>query len=172
MHDEVVSSTRIRELLHQGQVWEASSLLGRLYSVQGEVIHGKNRGGRLLGFPTANLAPTPTMLPKPGVYVTLATPSESAGNGLPFVLDPAHPTSNTYPAVTNIGYNPTFGPGALTVETHLLDFDADLYGKHLEVAFVERLRGEVTFTGPDSLVAQIKKDADQARKILETVTGE
>ena len=131
VHDEVVSSTRIRELLHQGQVWEASSLLGRLYSVQGEVIHGKNRGGRLLGFPTANLAPTPT-----------------------------------------IGYNPTFGPGALTVETHLLDFDADLYGKHLEVAFVERLRGEVTFTGPDSLVAQIKKDADQARKILETVTGE
>ena len=172
VHDEVVSSTRIRELLHQGQVWEASSLLGRLYSVQGEVIHGKNRGGRLLGFPTANLAPTPTMLPKPGVYVTLATPSESAGSGLPFVLDPAHPTSNTYPAVTNIGYNPTFGPGALTVETHLLDFDADLYGKHLEVAFVERLRGEVTFTGPDSLVAQIKKDAEQARKILETVTGE
>ena len=97
------------------------------------------------------------MLPKPGVYVTLATPSESAGSGLPFVLDPAHPTPNTYPAVTNIGYNPTFGPGALTVETHLLDFDADLYGKHLEVAFVERLRGEVTFTGPDSLVAQIKK---------------
>ena len=172
VHDEVVSSTRIRELLHQGQVWEASSLLGRLYSVQGEVIHGKNRGGRLLGFPTANLAPTPTMLPKPGVYVTLATPSESAGSGLPFVFDPAHPTPNTYPAVTNIGYNPTFGPGALTVETHLLDFDADLYGKHLEVAFVERLRGEVTFTGPDSLVAQIKKDADQARKILETVTGE
>ncbi|MFQ8890223.1 MAG: riboflavin kinase, partial [Bilophila wadsworthia] len=159
-------------LLHQGQVWEASSLLGRLYSVQGEVIHGKNRGGRLLGFPTANLAPTPTMLPKPGVYVTLATPSESAGSGLPFVFDPAHPTPNTYPAVTNIGYNPTFGPGALTVETHLLDFDADLYGKHLEVAFVERLRGEVTFTGPDSLVAQIKKDADQARKILETATGE
>ena len=172
VHDEVVSSTRIRELLHQGQVWEASSLLGRLYSVQGEVIHGQHRGGRLLGVPTANLAPTPTMLPKPGVYVTLATPSESAGSGLPFVFDPAHPTSNTYPAVTNIGYNPTFGPGALTVETHLLDFDADLYGKHLEVAFVERLRGEVTFTGPDSLVAQIKKDAEQARKILETVTGE
>ena len=78
MQAEVVSSTRIRELLHQGQVWEASSLLGRLYSVQGEVIHGKNRGGRLLGFPTANLAPTPTMLPKPGVYVTLATPSKSS----------------------------------------------------------------------------------------------
>lgn len=119
VHDEVVSSTRIRELLHQGQVWEASSLLGRLYSVQGEVIHGKNRGGRLLGFPTANLAPTPTMLPKPGVYVTLATPSESAGSGLPFVLDPAHPTSNTYPAVTNIGYNPTFGPGAQIGRAHV-----------------------------------------------------
>lgn len=172
VHDEVVSSTRIRELLHQGQVWEASSLLGRLYSVRGEVIHGQNRGGRLLGFPTANLAPTGTMLPKPGVYVTLATPSETAGNGLPSVTDPAKLTPDTYAAVTNIGYNPTFGPGALTVETHLLDFDADLYGKHLEVAFVERLRGEVTFTGPDALVAQIRKDADQARKILKTVTGE
>ena len=96
-----------------------------------EILSRLGEGGRLLGFPTANVAPTPTMLPKPGVYVTLATPSESAGSGLPFVFDPAHPTPNTYPAVTNIGYNPTFGPGALTVETHLLDFDADLYGKHL-----------------------------------------
>ena len=165
------SSTWVRELLEAGNVRKAAKILGRPHRLRGIVQHGFKRG-RELGFPTANLAPTPTMLPKPGVYVTLATPSESAGSGLPFVFDPAHPTPNTYPAVTNIGYNPTFGPGALTVETHLLDFDADLYGKHLEVAFVERLRGEVTFTGPDSLVAQIKKDADQARKILETVTGE
>lgn len=167
VHDEVVSSTRIRELLHLGQVWEASTLLGRLYSVQGEVIHGKKRGGDLLGFPTANLAPTETMLPKPGVYVTLATPSVSAGNGLPAVTVPTRLTPKTRPAVTNIGYNPTFGPGALTVETHLLDFEGDLYGQHLEVAFVERLRGEVSFTGADALVAQIKKDTEQARKVLE-----
>ncbi len=167
VHDEVVSSTRIRELLRQGQVWEASTLLGRLYSVRGEVIHGKKRGGDLLGFPTANLAPTETMLPKPGVYVTLATPSASAGNGLPAVTAPTRITPETRPAVTNIGYNPTFGPGALSVETHLLDFEGDLYGQHLEVAFVERLRGEVSFTGPDALVAQIRKDTAQARKILE-----
>lgn len=166
VHDEVVSSTRIRELLHLGQVWEASALLGRLYSVRGEVIHGQNRGGRLLGFPTANLAPSPVMLPKPGVYATLATPSEGMGSGLPTMLSASG--LPTFPAVTNIGYNPTFGPGALTIETHLLDFDQDLYGKQLEVAFVERLRGEISFTGPDMLVTQIRKDAVQARAILNT----
>lgn len=168
---EAVSSTRIRELLHQGQVWEASTLLGRLYSVQGEVIHGRKRGGDLLGFPTANLAPTATMLPKPGVYVTLATPSLTTGTGLPAVTDPARLTPDTHPAVTNIGYNPTFGPGALTVETYLLDFEGDLYGRHLEVSFIERLRGEVTFTGPDALVAQIRRDTAQARRILERFGG-
>lgn len=171
VHDEVVSSTRIRELLRQGQVWEASTLLGRLYSVQGEVVHGKNRGGRLLGFPTANLASTSAMLPKPGVYATLATPSESAGNGLPAVLDPTALARGIRPAVTNIGYNPTFGPGALTVETFLMDFDGDLYGKHLEVAFLERLRGEISFTGPDALMEQIRKDTEQARKIVERASG-
>lgn len=113
------------------------------------------------------------MLPKPGVYVTLATPSESAGSGLPFCLrSGALHLKHISGGDEHRVQSRAFGPGALTVETHLLDFDADLYGKHLEVAFVERLRGEVTFTGPDSLVAQIKKDADQARKILETVTGE
>lgn len=161
---DVVSSTRIRDLLRQGDVWEASALLGRLYSVRGEVIHGQNRGGRLLGFPTANLAPVTTMLPKPGVYATLATPSNGLGSGLPAIRDPNDP--DIHAAVTNIGYNPTFGPGGLTIETHLLDFDADLYGKQLEVAFVERLRGEVSFTGPEALVAQIRKDTEQAQNIL------
>ena len=170
VHGEVVSSTRIRELLSQGLVWEASTLLGRPYSVQGEVIHGQNRGGRLLGFPTANLAPTPNMLPRPGVYATLATPSASAKN-LPALLSGTHQPAGTYTAVTNIGHNPTFGAGALTVETHLLDFDADVYGQHLDVAFVERLRGEISFTGPEALMAQIRKDAEQARKIVSRVVG-
>lgn len=166
VHEEVVSSTRIRELLHQGLVWEASTLLGRLYSVREEVIHGMQRGGPLLGYPTANLAPVNTMLPKPGVYATLAAVFESTGNGLPAIIDPSKLPPATYHAVTNIGHNPTFGPGGLTVETHLLDFDQDIYGKQLEVAFVERLRGEITFTGADALIAQIHKDAEQARKIL------
>lgn len=104
------------------------------------------------------------MLPKPGVYATLATPSNSLGSGLPAIRDPNDP--DIHAAVTNIGYNPTFGPGGLTIETHLLDFDADLYGKQLEVAFVERLRGEVSFTGPEALVAQIRKDTEQAQNIL------
>ncbi len=162
---DVVSSTRIRELLRQGDVWEASALLGRPYSVRGEIVHGKNRGGRLLGFPTANLAPVTTMLPKPGVYATLAAPSNSVGNGLPAIRTLSD-REHAHAAVTNIGYNPTFGPGALTIETHLLDFDQDLYGKQLEVAFVERLRGEVSFTGPEALMAQIRKDTEQARAIL------
>lgn len=167
VHEEVVSSTRVRELLHQGLVWEASTLLGRLYSIKEEVIHGMKRGGALLGYPTANLAPVNTMLPKPGVYATLAAVFESAGNGLPAISDPAKLPSNTYHAVTNIGYNPTFGPGVLSVETHLLDFNQDIYGKQLEIAFIERLRGEITFTGPDALITQIQQDAEQARKILQ-----
>lgn len=172
VHDEVVSSTCIWELLHQGQTWGASSLLDRLYSVQGEVIHGKSRGGRLLGFPAANLAPTSIMLPKPGIYVMPVMPSESVGGGSPFVFDPTHPTPNTYPTMTNIGYNSTFGSDAFTAKTHLLDSDVDLYGKHLEVTFVECPRGEVTFTNPDSFIVRIKKDVDQIRKILGTATGE
>ena len=162
---DVVSSTRIRELLRQGDVWEASALLGRLYSVRGEIVHGQNRGGRLLGFPTANLAPTEPMLPKPGVYATRAWLSESPAASQILGTD-KNAAADALLAVTNVGYNPTFGANALTVETHLLDFDGDIYGKYLEVAFVERLRGEISFTGPEALVAQIRKDTEQARKLL------
>ena len=164
IHDCTVSSTRIRNLLLEGNVREAGIMLGRLHYLQGEIIHGQNRGGRLLGYPTANLAPSEIMLPKPGVYATLATPFPGQPSPLPKTVQ--YPQTGTWPAVTNVGYNPTFGPGALTIETHLLDFSGNIYGQQLEVAFVERLRGEVTFSGPDALVAQINKDAEKARNIL------
>lgn len=111
VHDEVVSSTRIRELLHQGQVWEASSLLGRLYSVQGEVIHGKNRGGRLLGIPHGEPRPHADHAPQPGVYVTLATPSESARERAPLCLRSGAPHPKHLSGGDDIGYNPTLRAG-------------------------------------------------------------
>ncbi len=163
LHGDVVSSTRIRGLLRQGDVAEVRSLLGRLYTVRGEVIHGQNRGGNLLGFPTANLPPLATMLPKPGAYATLAMPISNPSSNLPAIN---HGTEQgIYAAVTNIGYNPTFGSVQLSVETHLLDFAADIYGQQLEVAFLERLRGERKFSGPQKLQEQIRKDIEQARNI-------
>lgn len=181
--DTVVSSSRIRELLRAGRPWDASALLGRLYAVRGEIIHGHQRG-RLLGFPTANLAPGEVMLPKPGVYATLASLPGPAP--LPVLTELPRPraaapggkrakrnapsfrdTGMTWPAVTNIGHNPTFGPMGLIVETHLLGFTGDIYGEQLEVAFVERLRDEITFTGPDALMAQIAKDTKDAERLFE-----
>ncbi|MDD6088051.1 MAG: bifunctional riboflavin kinase/FAD synthetase [Desulfovibrionaceae bacterium] len=164
--DEIVSSTRIRELLRRGQVFEASVLLGRPHCVRGKVVHGQNRGGRLLGFPTANLAPMSEMLPKPGVYATLATPFDGKISSTPFVLKNGNRPEGTCKAVTNVGYNPTFGNSILTIETFLIDFDGDLYDRQLEVSFVDRLRGEITFVGPDALVQQIRKDVAQAQQIL------
>jgi riboflavin kinase/FMN adenylyltransferase len=145
----VVSSTRIRDLVRAGRVWEAQPLLGRFYTVRGTVEHGQGRGGRLLGFPTANLRLVDELYPAGGVYACWATHNLV-----------------TRPAVANIGTNPTFGEQALSVEVHILDFDQDLYGDDLRVQFVQRLRSERKFDGPRELVAQITRDCDLARTIL------
>ena len=108
----VVSSTRIRDLVQAGEVWEARPLLSRFYQVAGEVVHGMDRGGKLLGFPTANLKLVDELVPKRGVYAIWV---ELDGHCLP--------------AVANIGTNPTFGNDAVSVEAHLLDFEGDLYGR-------------------------------------------
>lgn len=169
----IVSSTRVRELLRSGRPREAAALLGRPHAVRGEVVRGLQRGGPL-GFPTANLAPGSVMLPSPGVYATLAS-LPPAASPLPVLRGPLDPIGKaaarmesgiTWPAVTNIGRNPTFGPAGLTVETHLLGFSGDLYGKRLEVAFVERLRDEVAFSGPEALVAQIAADVRKAERLF------
>ncbi len=148
-----VSATRIRELLHAGRVADVPRLLGRSFVVAGEVVHGDHRG-RTIGFPTANVAVGARhILPADGVYACRVTLPDGA----------------TQPAVTNVGVRPTFGVLQRAVEAHLLDWDGDLYGQHLRVAFVERIRGEQRFSGIDELRAQIARDAATARDILARV---
>jgi riboflavin kinase/FMN adenylyltransferase len=145
----IVSSTRIRDLVEAGDVWAAKSLLGRFYRVSGSVVHGLDRGGKLLGFPTANVHLVDELFPKTGVYCCWA---EVDGQ--------------VHQAVANIGYNPTFGNDVLSVEVHILDLKADLYDKTLKVHFVQRLRGERKFSSLDELKSQIGKDIALGRTIL------
>jgi riboflavin kinase/FMN adenylyltransferase len=147
--DDIVSSTRIREMVEAGNVWEARPLLGRFYRVAGRVVRGLNRGGRLLGFPTANLQLTDELFPSPGVYAVWAE------------VDGA-----VHPAVANIGFNPTFGNEVLSVEVHLLQYAGDLYDKPLRVHFVQRLRSEKKFSGLDELKEQITRDIALGKTIL------
>jgi riboflavin kinase/FMN adenylyltransferase len=150
---EVVSSTRIRNTLRAGQVSLAAEYLGRYFNITGVVVTGSDRGKRL-GFPTANLQiQEGRAYPGPGVYVCLA---EIAGR--------------RWKAVTNIGVRPTFEEKQeiATVETHLLDFQGDLYHQEVELAFIERLRDERHFSNSDALISQINKDIQKARQILGT----
>ena len=151
---DVVSSTRIRGLLQEGDLAMANRLLGRPYSLIGEVVEGDRRG-RTIGFPTANQRPDAQLFPAHGVYATRATLDDGSGHD----------------AVTNIGRRPTFGGDAPVAETHLLDFDGDLYGRVLRVELIERLRAEQRFDGVDALIAQIRADADRARERLATLRG-
>lgn len=145
----VISSTSIRELLLQGRVELAREWLGRSYSLSGEVVHGDKRG-RLIGFPTANLAVWEELvIPLNGVYAGWATVR-----------------GERYAAVTNIGTRPTFDGMAIRVEPHLLDFDADIYGETLTITFEERLRAEQKFSGIDALRAQLALDVAAARSVL------
>lgn len=149
---EVVSSSRIRALLTEGDVTQAARMLGRPYSLSGEVVSGAQRG-RSIGIPTANIKVSEKrVVPATGVYVTWA----SLG-------------SQRWPSVTNIGLRPTFADQlpAPVIETHLLDFDGgEFYGQTLQLEFVSRLRAEQKFSGVDQLLAQIHKDIESARSAL------
>jgi len=145
----LVSSTSIRRLVQEGRLEEARVLLGRDFEVQGTVVKGRNRGGRLLGFPTANLNPHGELLPKTGVYA------------VKLLIDDAF-----YNGVTNVGYNPTFGDTGLTVETHVLDYSGELMGKTIKVHFIKRLRDEKTFKTLEELSSQIAQDIARAEKVL------
>ena len=147
---EQISSTLIRKAVAEGQLAKASDMLGRDYSVYGKVIQGKQLA-RKLGFPTANLAVENEQLPPAGVYVARVYRAE-----------------NWLPAVANLGHRPTVTPDneELSLEVHLLDFDGDLYGQALEVAFVTKLRDEQRFSGLEALSARICKDAQAARACL------
>ena len=146
---ELVTSSRIRELVLAGRVREAARLLGRFYSVVGEVVHGDDRG-RLLGFPTANLkVRAERIVPLNGVYVGYAWVGEER-----------------HQAVMNVGVRPTFEDDERLLEAHLLNFDGDLYGTDLLVEFVERLRPETRFDSPEELIAQMHNDTARGREIL------
>ena len=150
-----VSSTRIRKALALGNVEDARVCLGRPYALWGRVVPGDQRGHQL-GFPTANLEPENELLPAGGVYATRVRLIDEQGR----------PSRETFGSVTNIGTRPTFQQGQFLSETHLLDFDGDLYEKCLEVAFFARLRSEQRFPDVEALRRQIADDVERARAIL------
>ena len=144
-----ISSTRTRELIMEGKVDEAQKLLGRYYQVRGKVITGRNRGGKLLGFPTANITLQNELCPKNGIY---AVTVEYSGK--------------IYQGVANIGFSPTFDDHIFSVEVHILDFNENIYGQKIRVNFVQRIRGEKKFSNIPELSDQIKKDIVRVRNIL------
>ena len=152
--EQDVNSTRIRQLLANGEVEAASGLLGRPYRVWGTVAEGDRRG-RTLGFPTANLAPENEVLPAEGVYAGRVRLLGEAG------------ASESYLAVTNVGRRPTFKPSdPVLAETHLIGFEGDLYGCRVELTFEHHLRAERKFADVEALKRQIEADRDEARTRL------
>ncbi|MFH1086683.1 MAG: bifunctional riboflavin kinase/FAD synthetase [Chloroflexota bacterium] len=144
-----ISSTRIRQLITQGQVRKASRLLGHEYTLTAQIVPGDQRGRRL-GYRTANVRPAPDRaLPPHGVYAMWASVE-----------------GQRWPAVANVGVCPSFGLSEVLIEVHLLDFEGDLYGQTLQVAFVERLRAEKRFDDVRALIAQIGRDVERARALL------
>lgn len=145
-----ISSTHIRRLIEDGDMETATRFLGHPHSLSSAVQHGKELG-RTIGVPTANLTiPDGIIMPKFGVYATLVTVDGCS-----------------YCAVTNVGTRPTVGGSGVTVESWLLDYSGDLYGKHLTVNFYQFLRTEQNFPSLEDLQAQIRKDAEKVRKIFE-----
>ncbi len=145
--DTLVSSTLIRGLIAEGEVAGCCEYMGRYYAISGEVVVG-NRLGKSLGFPTSNLIIDESMVSPPnGVYITYCT-----YNGV------------RYPSITNVGVKPTVGAFEKNVETHIFDFDRELYGKQIMVEFLLKMREEVKFDSLDELKAQIVRDCEAAKE--------
>jgi riboflavin kinase/FMN adenylyltransferase len=149
---ETVSSSAIRAAIEDGNVAKAKAMLGRPFALTGEVVRGEGRG-RLLEFPTANLAVENETIPSRGVYITETMAFASR-----------------FPSITNVGVRPTFGGTTLSVESHLLDVDEDLYGERIEVRFLARLRDEMKFPGPSELADQIARDQAAAASYFSGLT--
>jgi riboflavin kinase/FMN adenylyltransferase len=144
-----ISSTKIRQLVTDGRMERAEKMLGRNYQIRGKVVAGRDRGGKLLGIPTANINLHDELCPKTGIY---AVTVECGGN--------------QHRGVANIGYSPTFEDHEFTVEVHILDFSANIYGKQIRVNFIKRIRDEIKFSNISELIDQIKLDIAAAHKIL------
>lgn len=142
----VVSSTLIRQLIEEGRMEECTKYMGRTYSVEGEVVVG-NRLGKSIGFPTSNLNIDLNMVSPPnGVYITTC---EYGGK--------------TYGSITNVGNKPTIGEFVRNIETHIFNFDKELYGKNIRVNFIKRVRPEFKFDSIDTLKKQITEDCIAAK---------
>ena len=142
----VVSSTYIRQLISEGRMEECTRFMGRMYSIGGEVVVG-NKLGRTIGFPTSNVMIDESMASPPnGVYITYCS-----YNGV------------KYPSITNVGVKPTIGTYSKNVETHIFNFDKELYGKQIRVEFVKQTREERKFSGIEELSRQIESDCIMAK---------
>jgi riboflavin kinase/FMN adenylyltransferase len=146
---ERISSTAIRESVQAGEMQYACRMLGRYFQIRGTVVAGRDRGGKLLGFPTANLKLEDELIPKTGIY---AVTVETRGSLLQ--------------GVANIGYSPTFDDRQFTVEVHILDFKDFIYGQRIRVNFIKRIRDEIKFSSLSALKDQIAKDVETARRLL------
>lgn len=148
LEGHIVSSTYIRELIRRGEMRRAELFLGRRFCVEGKVVHGL-QNGRKLGFPTANVNYDPLMaIPKEGVYA-----------GVSYVQ------GGRYKSIVNVGKNPTFGAQKTTIESHILDFDRDIYGEYIRISFCERLRGDQRFDSMQALSEQIQKDKNRVMRM-------
>ena len=144
----VVASTYIRQVIKSGEMEEAERFLGRRYCIEGNVVKGL-QNGRKMGIPTANVDYDINMaLPKAGVYA-----------GITYV------SGKRLKSVINVGKNPTFGAEKLTVESHILDFDEDIYGEYIRVSFAKRLRGDIKFNSMEELKNQIQNDIEVTSKM-------
>jgi riboflavin kinase/FMN adenylyltransferase len=148
LNGDVVSSTRVRNAIQQGDLNLSNKLLGRLYSISGIVVPGKGIGKKI-GYATANLQTQNEVLPPSGVYAVRV-----------------HIEDQPLDGVLNMGIQPTLGDGKFRIEVHILDFEGDLYGRYMEVIFVKKIRDERVFASPKELKEQIEKDEFIARDIL------
>lgn len=149
-----ISSSRIESLLRRGLVFKVNELLGYDYSIAGTIVHGFSRGGSLLNCPTANLKPdTDYVLPGNGVYAGWVAIGKEV-----------------YPAMINIGNNPTFGNDQVTVEANILNFDQDIYGKHVRFFFTDRVRPEKRFSSVEDLKKQLCFDRERVEELLKKRT--
>ncbi len=144
-----ISSTRVRNLVMAGEIETARKMLGRHYQIRGIVVKGRDRGGRLLGIPTANINLQDELCPKTGIYAVTVEYQ-----------------NRLYKGVANIGYSPTFNDNEFTVEVHILKFSDNIYDQKIRVNFIERIRDEIKFGDIDELKSQINQDIKAARKIL------
>ncbi|KEI44392.1 riboflavin kinase [Saccharopolyspora rectivirgula] len=152
------SSTYVRSCIDAGDVGAAASALGRFHRLEGIVVRGAGRGGKELGFPTANLStPEHAAIPADGVYACWFT-HRRQNSELP---------GTTYPAAVSVGSNPTFSGTERTVEAYVLDVtDADFYGEHVALDFVQRLRGMERFSSVEALIEQMHRDVAETRRVL------